>query len=106
LVVEVEIDRALGDAGARRDVVDTGRREAARAELVERRLHDRGAARLALGGAVARRLAGGRLGLAGRRARWRRAVKRPSAAGSPSRIARAHVLGLLASLAPRRSNYD
>ena len=59
LVAEVEIDGALGDAGALGHVVEAGRREAAGGELVERGGKDRlaagGAARLA--GAGARRVA-------------------------------------------------
>ena len=41
LVLEVQIDRALGDAGAFGDVVEPRRRKPARDELVHRRLDDR-----------------------------------------------------------------
>ena len=41
LVLEVQVDRALGDAGALRDVVEPRRGKAARDELLHRRLDDR-----------------------------------------------------------------
>lgn len=40
LAREVQVDRALGDAGAGRHVVELGRHEAAAGEFLERRLHD------------------------------------------------------------------
>ncbi len=56
LVAEVEIDRALGDAGAARDVVEPGRRKAARPRT--RRAPQPGSPRAARpGGARARRAA-------------------------------------------------
>ena len=51
LVLEVQIDRALGDAGAARHVVEPRRGEAALGEFVERRLEDGGAALGRPGGA-------------------------------------------------------
>ena len=41
LVAEVEINRALGDAGAARDIVEAGRSEARGGEFFERRREDR-----------------------------------------------------------------
>ena len=51
LVLEVEIDRALGDAGAPRHVVEPRGGKAARGEFVERRLQDCASPLRRLGGA-------------------------------------------------------
>src|SRR5262249_53175245 len=48
LVAEVEVDRAFGDAGAARHVVEPRRREAARGELLEGGREDGFASRRAL----------------------------------------------------------
>jgi hypothetical protein len=40
LALEVEVERALGDAGARRDVVEARRRKAALDKEIERRGHE------------------------------------------------------------------
>ena len=48
LVLEVEVERALGDAGAGRHVVEPGRLEAVLGEHARRRLEDRLAARIGI----------------------------------------------------------